>query len=612
MLITNQGIGDSSAGACSAAAFAKTDMKAAIHAVFFGGALGDAIGLSTEFMDRTGAQAAARIVTRSESGLRGWPRDAHRGNFAEGDWTDDTDQALLVCRAYGSPAGGASRTKLDAAFAAELVRWEARGFPELGDSAPCGVGMTVGRVACHPLISRAPHLAGLAVWAYSILELGSRGQANGSLMRTAPVGMAHALKGSKAGADAAARDAAVLSRVTHPDPACVACCVAASVTMQQLLAARAEAAAADAAVAACVLPAAAIRAAIDAGRAAASTAAHDAAAWAAERLRGPLQASLGCAATDASLAEGHRRQAAHERRLLDDAFAAAASAVVAAAGGSKDGAQAAGAAGCAGAGARPVGGAGEAALPEALAAALGPVGIEAVERQVNARLRMAAEPGDAAAAIAAATAAAEAGGSDVTALAAVSEVAADAAAVGAIPASETALLRAFGPLDGGSMGWAMHCLHVTFWALRQAALAVETETGLSAAEAASAGGGAGKPEGGSGRTAASVYRDVMLTIAGEGGDADTNAVVAGAMVAAALGPAALPADWMADLGQRVAAPAARRGAEGGAAKAVDGRAWLEREMAAFLAAVGAGVGPKWLGRGNSEPEWSRGASAVSV
>ena len=43
------------------------------------------------------------------------------------------------------------------------------------------------------------------------------------------------------------------------------------------------------------------------------------------------------------------------------------------------------------------------------------------------------------------------------------------------------------------------------------------------------------------------FRRVVCSIAGEGGDADTNCAVAGALVGAAVGYAALPTDWLAQM-----------------------------------------------------------------
>ena len=161
----------------------------------------------------------------------------------------------------------------------------------------------------------------------------------------------------------------------------------------------------------------------------------------------------------------------------------------------------------------------------------------------------------------------------------------DARAEGCVPAAEVALLRAFGPLDGGAMGWTPLALWAALWALRQA---------VRAAEAAAGGGGASPAAG------AALFRDAMLAIAGEGGDADTNGAAAGGLLAAALGEASLPPEWLAALGPRspsdharaVAGMAARDAAlhapRGWALREeVPGPQFLAAEVAAFAAGLAA-------------------------
>jgi ADP-ribosylglycohydrolase len=61
-----------------------------------------------------------------------------------------------------------------------------------------------------------------------------------------------------------------------------------------------------------------------------------------------------------------------------------------------------------------------------------------------------------------------------------------------------------------------------------------------------------------------LFRATLTTLVMEGGDADTNAAVAGACLGACLGYARLPADWLA---------------------ALPHREWLEREVDAWYAAT---------------------------
>ena len=64
-----------------------------IRGVLFGQAIGDALGLGTEFM------AADEVWEHYPEGLSAYHQiiqDAHRSRWRQGDWTDDTDQFLCI------------------------------------------------------------------------------------------------------------------------------------------------------------------------------------------------------------------------------------------------------------------------------------------------------------------------------------------------------------------------------------------------------------------------------------------------------------------------------------------------------------------------------------
>ena len=72
-----------------------------IRGLVFGMALGDAIGLSTEFMKKSDV-----VKTYSSKFAAGsytfddivW--NNHNRRWARGDWTDDTDQAILIMQSF--------------------------------------------------------------------------------------------------------------------------------------------------------------------------------------------------------------------------------------------------------------------------------------------------------------------------------------------------------------------------------------------------------------------------------------------------------------------------------------------------------------------------------
>jgi ADP-ribosylglycohydrolase len=64
-----------------------------VKGLLFGQAVGDAVGLGTEFMGR------ARVRDKYPEGTRAYAhifRDAHRKRWTRWDWTDDTEQMTLM------------------------------------------------------------------------------------------------------------------------------------------------------------------------------------------------------------------------------------------------------------------------------------------------------------------------------------------------------------------------------------------------------------------------------------------------------------------------------------------------------------------------------------
>ena len=63
-----------------------------ILGIIYGNALGDAVGLSTEFMSKEGALFHYNLPIDFNS----FVDDRHRSKFTLGDWTDDTDQMITI------------------------------------------------------------------------------------------------------------------------------------------------------------------------------------------------------------------------------------------------------------------------------------------------------------------------------------------------------------------------------------------------------------------------------------------------------------------------------------------------------------------------------------
>lgn len=182
-----------------------------------GSALGDTIGLYTEFLP---ASVAEESYPSRRFSLLPKPTpfhaDGHRDRFAAAAWTDDTDHALLLLLAYLHNGGDLDALPTD--FASRLAIWSNQGLRCL-DRPPLGIGKTIGQVIRDPNFPSGPEAVALKQW----LRSGRRAAANGSLMRTHPLG----LMAVPLSRDAAFESAARLSRTTHPDPRCVVACCAA-------------------------------------------------------------------------------------------------------------------------------------------------------------------------------------------------------------------------------------------------------------------------------------------------------------------------------------------------------------------------------------------------
>ncbi|KXX80407.1 ADP-ribosyl-[dinitrogen reductase] glycohydrolase [Madurella mycetomatis] len=210
--------------------------------VLIGSAVGDAIGLYTEFM--SAAHAAAAYPSRTFTLARGphhsptpFKLDAHRAPKEPGYWTDDTDHALLLLLGFlhtasssssssstssasTAPGGAGSEPSLPLPtqqdFAQRLRVWAQTGLRAL-ETMPLGLGRLVGSVVATAGFADEPERVAREYWE----RTGRRVAPNGSLMRTHPLGLICLFRAEEEAFDLAAR----ISRVTHVDPRCVLACV---------------------------------------------------------------------------------------------------------------------------------------------------------------------------------------------------------------------------------------------------------------------------------------------------------------------------------------------------------------------------------------------------
>ncbi|KAJ3156441.1 hypothetical protein HDU89_004223 [Geranomyces variabilis] len=213
-----------------------------VKGLVFGAALGDAVGLSTEFLTKQQAihlygrgpiefGKQHEILISGEEHSRAYPfhRDSHRCRWQEGDFTDDTDQLIALMQSV-TACGGRFST-LD--FARRLKGWAEDGLvlpnPDSDHPStkpPCGIGKTVSLVLGHPGFLTDPHKAAYMVWA----SHGRRFAPNGAVMRSAVLAAADFR--SEHDTVVAAASAAM---VTHADPRCVVSCVLVNALVAKIL-----------------------------------------------------------------------------------------------------------------------------------------------------------------------------------------------------------------------------------------------------------------------------------------------------------------------------------------------------------------------------------------
>ncbi|CAG8454040.1 10939_t:CDS:2 [Diversispora eburnea] len=164
----------------------------------YGAAIGDAIGLATEFMSKEKARklyGIGPITFGTEKGYEFYI-DRQRERWNDGDWTDDTaNDGIFNSRD----------------FAMGLKKWVDQGFPELDNKPPCGIGLTVGSVLNHPQFLKKPHKSAWDIW----IQYDRNMAANGALMRTSILGVPFFWDEKQV-----IKQTLQATKVTHADPRC--------------------------------------------------------------------------------------------------------------------------------------------------------------------------------------------------------------------------------------------------------------------------------------------------------------------------------------------------------------------------------------------------------
>ncbi len=190
-----------------------------IRGVLFGQAVGDALGIGTEFLSRAEVDFTFPNGLHNYSDLRFFSKITNEfeqlddPRWSPGDWTDDTDQMLCI---LDSIITHQSINIYD--IAARFHHWaQTDGF---------GIGGTIYNVIHHSEFLKNPHLASEEYWE----SKGRKSAPNGGVMRTSPLGIWQYLEPEKV-----RFNAETVCRITHADPRCIGSCVAVCLAISQLL-----------------------------------------------------------------------------------------------------------------------------------------------------------------------------------------------------------------------------------------------------------------------------------------------------------------------------------------------------------------------------------------
>ena len=171
--------------------------------VLLGAAAGDALGVPYEFARPPAADESAEM------------RGGGLGDFAPGEWSDDTSMALAIARVAADGADLTDEEALDR-VAVGFLEWYAGGPPDVGNQTRAVLAATRRRLAGR---ERTP-TAAMTAEAEGYARSRAHSAGNGALMRTAPVALGHLDDRQRAAAAARA-----VARLTHADPLAGDACV---------------------------------------------------------------------------------------------------------------------------------------------------------------------------------------------------------------------------------------------------------------------------------------------------------------------------------------------------------------------------------------------------
>ena len=174
----------------------KDSVKDKIVGCLYGQAVGDALGLGTEFMSKD------EVKRNYPNGLSEYSQivqDYHRKRWDKGDWTDDTDMMLCIAKAIIK----------DRCINPKTI---AHNFKQWFKNKPMGIGRHTYNILALSDYESNPEKAAEIIWILS----NKNSAPNGGIMRTSVVGLWN---------EDVAENAERICKLTHTDTRCIGSCV---------------------------------------------------------------------------------------------------------------------------------------------------------------------------------------------------------------------------------------------------------------------------------------------------------------------------------------------------------------------------------------------------
>lgn len=181
--------------------------KNRFYGTLYGQAIGDALGLGTEFMSTDDIKKYYPNALKEYHQII---QDEHRARWNHGEWTDDTDMMMCILDALIDCKGNVDLIKI------------AENFKSWFNGNPLGIGNHTFKVLCMEDYTLNPIYSAEIIWTL----YKKRSVANGGVMRTSVVGLL------KENVEDQAKD---ICRLTHPDTRCIGSAVIVSLIIHELV-----------------------------------------------------------------------------------------------------------------------------------------------------------------------------------------------------------------------------------------------------------------------------------------------------------------------------------------------------------------------------------------